>query len=86
MPAVRSLDVYQDKKRAVAAWIMGGIAIKNLNKKELAAKTGMPESTLGYRIRNPGTLTTEEKWRIQKVIGTPKDLAKELIELVGGEI
>ena len=78
MPKIKPLDESAEKRLAVRAWLLGGMALKDISREALAKRIGMPVSTLGYRIRNPGTLTQEEGWKIMRVIGTPEDLAKAL--------
>lgn len=79
MPKVK-IDPYADREKAVRAWIAGGMAVKGIDQTELAKKSGVPRTTIGYRIRNPDTLRDGERWQIQKVIGTPKDVAEMILK------
>lgn len=80
MPKVNSLDPFAANKRAVAAWITAGIALCGMTNKDVADRTGIAETTLRYRIRNPDTLKQVERWELVKVIGSPQKVAEAIIK------
>ena len=81
MPRVSPLapDPDESRKRATAAWIVAGAALKNITIEELAERTGIAPSTLRVRIRKPGTLRNSESWLIQREVGSPQEVAAALI-------
>ena len=80
MPKVNSLDPFADHKRSTAAWITAGIALCGLTQKEVSERTGMAETTIRYRIRNPDTLKQIERWELIKVIGSPQKVAEAILK------
>lgn len=79
MPKTKPLDPFADNKRAVAAWITAGIALAGLTNKDIAIRTGMSETTVRYRIRNPDTLKQGERWELIRVIGSPQKVAEAIM-------
>ena len=80
MAKVQPLDPFVGNKRSTSAWIKAGIALSGLTNKEIAKKTGISETTIGYRIRNPATLREGERWELIRVIGTPQKVAAGILE------
>ena len=80
MPKANSLDPFAANKRAVTAWITAGIALCGMTNKDVADRTGIAETTLRYRIRNPDTLKQVERWELVKVIGSPQKVAEAIIK------
>lgn len=74
-----SLDPFRDQKQAVRTWLDGGMAMRGMTSRELSRKTGIPESTLSYRKRHPGTMRNDERWLIERAIGTPQDVARVML-------
>lgn len=81
MPRVTPLDPFLERGKAIQAWISGGMAFKGITQTDLSARTGIPKATVSYRIRNPETLREEEKWKIQKVIGSPKEVGERILSI-----
>lgn len=74
----------QDERPArVREMLMGGMARHGMLAKDLAAKTGMCESTLSKRKNCPDTLTLGEIWAIVDVLKPDEDFAKKIL-LKGG--
>lgn len=72
MPKVRPLtkDPFEEEKRKLSAWIAGNKKLVGINSnKELAVMTGIPESTIAKRIRQPETMTKLEEWKLLRVLG-----------------
>ena len=69
MPKV-TLDIFEQKKREVRAWIDGGMALSGIRThSQLARRIGLSPSTFSRRYNHPETLTMEEKWKMERIIG-----------------
>jgi len=64
-----------------AAWIVGGLRMRNMSRKTLSERTGIAESTLNWLIRNPDEIKQKDIFKIRKVIGAPGELADALNRL-----
>ena len=69
MPPVRSLDPYDKRKKEFRKWLDGQMGYHQISQKELSRKTGIPASTLSYKVRKPERMTLLDLWRIEKVLG-----------------
>lgn len=67
MPRVKS--VFMDSQNEVRDWVRVGMAVKNLRQTDLAKMTGIPRSTLQYKIADPGKFCLLDIWKIERVIG-----------------
>ena len=75
MPKTNQLDPYKDRTKALSAWLAAGMAVKNLTQVDLARLTGIPRTTISYRIRDPGSIKDREMFELRKIIGSPAEIA-----------
>lgn len=75
MPKIKQLDPYTDHTKALAAWMAAGMAVKELTQVDLAKLTGIPRTTISYRIRDPGSIKDREMWELRRVLGSPVEIA-----------
>lgn len=81
MPALKVNDT-EMKSRELIGSIEKQMRIVGIKKPTLAKRINMPESTLYYRIRNPGTFSIKELQNIFAVLKMPKEEKERL----GGKI
>lgn len=69
MPRV-TIDLYEEKKKEIRAWIDGGMALAGIKTyAQLARRIRMSPSTFSRRYANPEGLTLGEQWALERVIG-----------------
>lgn len=72
MPRV-TIDLYEEKKKEIRAWIDGGMALAGIKTHaQLAKRIRMSPSTFSRRYANPETLTIGEQWKLERIIGGRK--------------
>lgn len=67
MPKVKS--IFDDSRSEMSEWLRTGMAKKNIRQTDLAKMTGIPRSTLQYKIADPGKFCMLDIWKIERVIG-----------------
>ncbi len=78
MPRMSEKD-YNSFLSNILETIAASTARLHINRFELAEKCGIPNSTMAYRFKNPGTFRQDELWAIANVCNiSPERFYKEI--------
>lgn len=80
MPKTNFCKARPDERPArVSEMLMGGMARKGMEMKDLAVKAGVARSTLAKRKNHPETFTLKELWAIVDVLEPDKRVVKKIL-------